>query len=747
MGWNPFKSEEITRVGTTVSRVINDDSIPNSVQVGMLKSLFNEGNIPDYVMEELVASIGVKAERMYRYAEEHYTYGLPSGEVYSSTQGRAQVIEVLETLEGQEISIEYSHYGAPNALHVGWMKLVDDHAYNYETNQLGDLTTAKGTPVFLKDMVVVVPAARINTVSSQVIEQWGTAACAGVTPKRPNNVGDIRNLIQPSPIGTSGSAEEITLLVTYTWRDNLTVFEGTFSMPMGEAGLANGYFHAKYTVAGVTKFWMYENDAGTYPLLDQVFVDGPAAAGSYFPFTYFRYNKQSTISDTTSQAYKTSSKMVKYLGMEYDTVASAIDENPDIADVEQAMMVFAVPAVSSNAVDCRYLFDYFDNMHSALGGNTSAAALHMVASSIEEGFGGVVSTFFRSAMATNTTVIKDARFQMTLANNGTYKRLLAGSIGNVNTYTSDYGTSYIEDQTTNQDTGLAETQTVPVTVHRYRHQLSPNMYEEILVLGLKMTYNIWGGYTTVGDETDDILLIPIDKIVSQTYSINEREKLYSRSLHFVFNSRTVTKVKWYQQSWFSAVLLIVAVVMTIIYPPSYLVAAGLSGTALVIAAIVINLVVSLVLKEVFKLFVKAFGQDVATLIAIAALVYGGYQLATNGVAGAPTASNMLTLSSGLNQAVLADKFNDLLDDSKQFQLYAEEQQSLIEKANELLENSTILDPFVIFGEKPEEFYNRTVHYGNIGILSIDAISSYVDIALTLPKLNDTLGDELNDNPA
>ena len=105
MGWNPFKSEEVTQVATSISRVIDDAGIPTAIKTGVIKALFKDGNVPDYAMEELVASVGVRAERMYRYAEQHYTHGLPSGEVYSSTQGRVAVENVIELIEGQQVSM------------------------------------------------------------------------------------------------------------------------------------------------------------------------------------------------------------------------------------------------------------------------------------------------------------------------------------------------------------------------------------------------------------------------------------------------------------------------------------------------------------------------------------------------------------------------------------------------------------------------------------------------------------------
>lgn len=726
-----FSSKRVTQVGTSVSRLIGDDAVPQSGKAGMIRAILNEGNMPDYVMEELVASIGVRAERMYAYAENNYVHGLPSGEVYSATQGRQQVEAVIEAFENQQVLIEYSRFGPPNTLHIGWMTLVNQYGYNQATNELAVLSTQKGFPVYLKDMVVVVPAALADTFEAGSLDQWGTSASAGYTPERLASVGNVRNLTSQSPIFKSSTATQLQLNVTYVWKNATSIQEQSITIvPSGFDDEAD-YFHAKYTFNNQTKYWMYRYGAGTYPTLDAVFVNGPAVSGEYFPFAYFRYNKQSVISNKTTQAYLTSKKMVKFLGIDYDTMAETIDENPDIADVEQAMLVMAVPAVSTNPIEARYLFEYFDTLHAAMGGTVSS------------GLTDISRLLSGDDKAKNTIVIKDSQFTMTLSNSGIHKRIVAGSIGSVGTHNNSYELSNFETEFVDAETGSISVTTTPLKTHVYRRQIAVGLYEEISVSNLKMTYFVFQNYTTVGDENDDILLIPIDRSISKNYSIGDREILYARSLHFVFNSRVVTKVRWYQTGIFSTLLFIVAVIITIYNPPAGLAALQLTGVALVVAAVVITLVIGEIVQAAFKLFVKAFGADVAQAIAIIALIYGGYRIFQNGGSLQGTwASELLQLSSGLQSAALQDKFSDLLAQQDQFNLFVEEQEELLENAQKLLETSNLLAPYVIFGEKPEDFYNRTIHYGNIGTLGITAISSYVDIALTLPTLNDTVGEEI-----
>ena len=122
---------------------------------------------------------------MYDYAKKSYTHGLPSGDQKVSTQGKLQAEAALEGIESNPVLVDYCFFGPPNNLHIGWLKLIELHGYSHATNQLAGLTIAKGTPVYLKDMVVVVPASMMASIEIGSLDQWGTPATAGYTPERP----------------------------------------------------------------------------------------------------------------------------------------------------------------------------------------------------------------------------------------------------------------------------------------------------------------------------------------------------------------------------------------------------------------------------------------------------------------------------------------------------------------------------------------------------------------------------------
>jgi hypothetical protein len=426
--------------------------------------------------------------------------------------------------------------------------------------------------------------------------------------------------------------------------------------------------------------------------------------------------------------------MVKYLGMDYDDIAENINSNPNIADVEQAMMIMAVPATTTNPIEMRYLFDFFNSVHGA----TTVVEKSVTEAKLESRLGGYFD------MPSSAIVIEDKRFKMALNNLGVYKRKVAGVLGKIGTCTSSVtsNTSSIEFK---DFQGNFSTQTVPSRIHTYRKQVSSVTYEEIQVVNLSLTYYILNGYSVVADDEEDILLVPIDKAISDLYKISDREELYSRSLHFVFNSVQITTVKWYQTGAFKIFMYAVAIIITI-YSGGTATAAWssiMAGMYAQAAILIFTMVIErLLISLVFKLFVKAVGIKAAFIVAIVAAAAGMYQAIDAGsIAGAPWAKELLALSSGLSEAgnsLLKADYEDLLGDYTEFQQEIKEKLKLLDEAKDLLNTSARLSPFVIFGESPNEFYNRTIHAGNIGVVGIDAISSFVDMSLKLPTLNDTI---------
>lgn len=742
-----FSSEYRTTVGTQVSRVIADKSLPNAVKTGTISAILAPGqdsSIPDYIMDELVFGLGAKAERLYKYGAGDYIYGLPSGQYTSQSKGRAEAQAILDAQHTSPVLIEYCNLGPPNDLHIGWTRLIQDYGWNPTTNELPVLSAQEGVPVYLHNLEVVIPTALASSFPDGVLDAWGPPATAGWTPTRNISSAAAGALRAPSPVVLENAAASDYVRVTAIWQKTVEVsgpessygqvitFTGTHTIAVTGFDSNADYFHVRYVVDDQVHFWMYRCGEGTYPTLDALFETPFETNGTYFPFIYLRFNKQNGAADPASQDYLSSRRITKYLGMDYDTVCEAVDSNPDIGAVEQALVMFAVPANTANQMELRYLFDYLDRLY------LSQENTFQLASQAQ-----TYSTFANDPNVNrHTIIIQDKRFKMALSHTGLFKRRRGGSIGAVGTHTMSTGSTPYDDTYTDSETGLSVQVQRDLKYHVYRRQITAGLYEEITVNQLQMLYRVLDGYYSTADETDDILLIPLDRSITQDYSITDREELYSRSLHYVFNSAQVTEIAWYQTGFFQLVMLVVAIVIAVKTGQFEHIGAALAGSTAAAMTLLTNLLIGLAISYGMKLFVKAVGGELGMLLAVVAAamaMYKGFEFGS--LKGAPWADELLFLSNGLSKAVTsfyAEEMRHLLQDYSSMLDYQKQLTDELNTAQKLLEGDNIMSPFVIFGEKPEDFFNRTVHSGNIGILGIQAISNYVDNALKLPELHESI---------
>jgi len=758
MGWNPFKSKTVITVGTTVSRAVEDHLIPSALKTGAIKGIFSDNQLVENILEDVSSSLAIRTDRMYRYGKDGYINKLPSSTLLWSDQGKSKVISTLNTKHNASIVLDYFYYGMYNYNHYGWVTLIDSYGYNTDTNEIVGLKRSTGEKVFLKDMVVIVNDDELATLEAGALDQYGIAATAGPTPERPTQDFILGALKTATPFQVSYVLAS-SIKILYTWevitvkkendKDVTTkkIYNNSLTVAISVRNDTSAYFQASYFLNNKRCYWSYREDAGIYPQLDNDFATVRKANGDYFPFAYFRYNNTSLTTNVNTEEFKSTNKLLKYIGLDYAEVGAAIEENPAIQGassgsetVEQVILILAVPAETTVEIENRYLFDYFNNIYEATGGSGVGNLLD-IEISIWGARGQVVPQV--------SNIIEDSKFKMALTFSCIERITSMVVIGEKNTHTSGKGSKKVVKKGTTEygDT----TWTVSVPFYFYKKQVTNSISQEIRVYDLRMAYYVWQGYSSTSDGNAPILLIPLTEAITGNYTNSERELLYARSLHYVFNSKVVTKVKWYQQGWFKMVLLVVAVIIAFydygITLKGYLaaIAAGTMTVQTVLIAVALKILTYVAIGFAFKVFVKAVGIKNALIIAIIAFaVYGIDTLTDGGLKNLPFAQKMLQVSTGLTNAaqdVLKDAFTDLTNQASEFSLYVDKQTKLLDDARELLySNSNLLSPFIVFGETADEYYQRVSHYGNIGVLSLDAVGSYVETALTLPKLHETVGD-------
>lgn len=772
-----FSSEKVISVSTSVSRVIEDRLIPDSIKTGTIKGILKGDQLVENILEDVASSIGVKAERMYHYGKTGYPWGVPTSQVYRNTDVSTVARAVIDVITGQNVSLDYCHYGSLNRQHYGWQRLCDSYGYNPDTNELASLSAAKGFPVYLDDMQVVIPQSKIASLSAASLEQWGTSATAGYTPLRPYSNGTSYSA---TPICIDPVATDDYFRVTGIWKDVAGVIQReSFTFPFMVIDAPTDFVQLKYSyqveayrtteyyqdpeygvwlpkevIHYATKYgyFTYQVGNGTFPEFDGLFTHNYDSMGSFFPFGYFRYNRTPTSTDKSSAEYKAAHKLMNYLGLDYVQINEAINANPQIGEVESALLMMIVPAVSSDPMENRYLFDFFRGLYAASGAVT--ASLPKSPSLFSPLLAKLLGNMNCDSSGSSriSLSIRDSRFSTSLGMSRINRKTIAGNIGKVGTYTSSLGSiTEIHKGTRIKNPNSPEkpvyedyTWETTEPCHFYRKQITPHLYEEIQVYNLAMTYEVWGGHTTTND------MVPIDHAITDNYSIPDREHLYARSLHYVINAKHETTVKWYQQGWFGTVILIIAIVWTIWSMGSdggsslgAAMAAGEATLMDVVVAVVVAAVEYMVYTEVAKLFVKLFGADFALIAAVVMAAYGLYESfgGMEGVAGAPWAKDMLSLSNSIITQVgesYTKAIQGLKDEEDRFGLFAKTKIDELEKIKEDLEGSHLISPFILWGEAPTDYFNRTVHSGNVGVMSIDAISNYVDSTLTLPKISQTL---------
>lgn len=772
MGFFDTKYEK--HVGTSIQRAIKDDLLPDAAKTALTNALMTGENIIDHLLAEINGSVAVKLERVYEYAKKNYPIGLPSSYTKNGALGREAAQAVLNTIEGVPVTIEYSRVGPPNMLHIAWMKLYRDYQYNQEHNTLVPPNSDSKYTYYLSDIKQVIRREVTEVNPNGALGTWGTPPQAGNTPSRhlasqvnqgitSNTNMNLRVIGFSPPIVDTRATEDHCLIVCeykdpaispYGWeyvggRPQRTnpMKTVTFSVTTSEYDEDADYFHVSYYVGDVHKYFMYKVGLGTYPTLDN-YHNIPQQKGEFFPRIYFRFMKKSMEEVKDTPHYKTSKKMLKMLNMNYADLIDEIHGNPDIKDIETAFLEVAVPSVSKSNIVNRYLFDFFDDMYYRQDYQTNDTR------NIFQRFADDPNDW----SANNDIGMMDAWMRTGIQHMGITKRRKVGKVCPVGKYTSEEGfeiRSIISQREDSNTGGMVEHITNKrYKTNLYRYQNSSNSYIELTVVGLVMTYWVQN-LPAWAMEEDDFgrkkfnVTVPVDREICKDYSAQDKEELYSTGLSFVFNSLIIQKVKWYQGEWFQAIMNGVGLILTFAsFGASTGFMAGLNAALAAGTAATINFLFNMLLKQLIyrlvsqalvKLLGPEFGALLGTVLSAISAIGGQFGIKI------PMASELIAVGNSLVSVAdesIKDMFRSLKAEADEFGLIASIQSDALEQINKEIEanKTSVLNPFVIFGESPEQFFNRTVHSGNIGALGFDAIHNYVDQALTLPKLHQTLGE-------
>lgn len=438
----------------------------------------------------------------------------------------------------------------------------------------------------------------------------------------------------------------------------------------------------------------------------------------YYPIVPLRNKNQSLVTGDFegSAYYRSIVATLEKLDIDAHQLADALESNPDIDQIDEAMFMLAVSADTQDNASITYLIKYFEYIIDVVPElstpddyiNGNDAVSHNI--HIEEGNVDIKVEF-----------------------GGIERKLVQGKIGH-----RGYVENIIDVNGTHDKWFL-------------RKQVSDDQYVEIYIVDPVHKNYVYGdGVITtkirkfVEDPDNKNFIIPLKRGITDLMNNFDLQELHYQSAMLVAFAYEKRRLKWYERVEFKVLLVVVSIIVLIstgidLYT-AIATAASASAAAVAVATLVLEkYLISLGLEYA----VEVLGIEAAFVIAIIAIASGAYAELSGTEVFSLGPSELLELTTGISKAISTNIQKDMLEFQAEvtaFQGEASDLMDELEQKKELLKSSNIIDPFYFvnsgpihdFNEEPSNFYRRTTQT-NIADLSYAAIEKFAEVNLSLPK--------------
>ena len=309
-----------------------------------------------------------------------------------------------------------------------------------------------------------------------------------------------------------------------------------------------------------------------------------------------------------------------------------------------------------------------------------------------------------------------------------------------------------------------------------RKQISATQYTQLTVKGLTSRNFVYGGKSVditsteaLEDTEESGFVIPMHYPTLKGMSLVDSTQVSTQNRLLLFNSYQIVKIKWYQRGIFKILLIVVIVVVSIYFAPAGSAGAGILGTNAAVGATlgftgltaaivggIVNALAAMVLVAIITeaatmLFGEKWGAIIGAIVSFIAI--GSLtNFANTGSFGMDwgsmmRAENIMKLTDVGIKAYSAWVQGEIQELQADAEMAKEDYEEAKEKIDDLLVDlgygGGIIDPMMFvdlsdgsqsFIESEETFLSRTLMTGDdIVQLSLDMISDYADMTLTLPK--------------
>lgn len=750
-----FSKKTTVHTSASVSRLVDnkdikdlhytavlDYTLTNNDRVDALSTSFN-----DVYNRQVASSLGNNAIRISNYAANKYYYGVAEG--YRIKKDNIDFVsiakEYINKITNDIPIVEYAKLGPVNYSHATFFMLQEKYNYSFETNTLviGSVT------YYLDNFIISYASSSLdNAEYLPYFDPLGIPASFGVLPNRVQDtkrshtewVEDktaVNDYVTIKLLNTNLVPSEISL--------NFLDYEWSGKVPeLGEAIAENqepDYFMIGYISENVRKIILARYEFGYIPELDKA-VSADVDPGRYLP-NFYVYRNGRAENDyylKDGEAYKSSVKLCREMNLNYDELVNAIYDGVKSEEALQTAYItfrLAVNDFKDNIVQ-EYMYNYFYEMYKDSDAPTRSEYSTLLDAEISE-----------QARAGISIYLGDKVSRSSIGYNSIGVQIVRGNIGKVGTCTGEirntpYGSGGSGLLTRSRGFGSA---------HVFKKQLTENTYREVIVRGLFSSYGVDGGDDVVGTKGDSTLLIPLDVDIVVKRMGRHKHALVSKALHAVVTAKVVTKEKWYETGLFKIVMFIIAIVLTIVFPPAGAAAWSAMAVAYAVAiAVVVSVAVTLVSKLLYAMGLKS--GIVMAIIAVIAIIIGGYAAAGNTTVAGLSATQILSISNiafsisnNLTAMQMEARYKAYLDyTAKMDQELEELEQKKKDLGLELYTDHdmftllapSVYKPDVRLGESPLSFLNRVTGVTSAVDIYLQMIPNYVFISTQLPTIEDSL---------
>lgn len=663
------------------------EQTPNIVRDSILHSVVNNRSIADDLTATTLDSLYLKSKRLLIYAKNHYTYGLPNGSMSTFRATNDAVRTVIKLEENRSVIVKSVVVSTPDGFLFSLPHLVNSRGYDRATNT-------------------------ISTYPPSIVNP-------------------------PSPVfvrSTDFSSNQSILVTYYYTNSNNQQVEVSESISVTPVNPSNTYYHAIYTYmdeqgnpVGLDRYWYYDESLNTYQTLS--IPEELVGDNEYFPIVPIRENKVDLTQNKNTELYKTSRRVLNMWGIKIDDLAKGVHSSPDINDVDHAYVINGVDITDDSDVVSNYLYYYFGY----LLGNSKYTELDY-------------SYWFNGDKQTpppnNTITIRDANFRTDINYNYIKSSIKQEKIGKVGEVSKSMSAT---DRVVSNNYNYG----YEISVLTIKKQITEDFIEEINVHGLYHVNYIYPNSTVDtslkdafnNEDEQSNFIIPISSLVMRELNSKDQKALMYHGIRIVFNSRVTKKLKWYQTSFFTAFIKIVAIALAVFGAYQFSVALLSAASAGIVAlgsVIIQTALITVAANYAMDFLVNWLGAEWAMVIALigsAVAMYSPTTITNLGNFKLPTSLDMLTVTQALvnggNRAIQ----NQIEDIQRELSDFISESEKLLEEFNE---DSKDVDVFTLGlvttqgrYETAEEFITRVTYNDNIGVMSLESVDTFVDRLLKL----------------